>query len=107
MPILANLSRRFQMLTTDAKPDPPRINIHDNSLNNNSSTTSGPNGISTSIVSSEIDSIPHTNNSDDHQKTQSNLSDSESTFSNSANDRGKKPNARTKKKTHSGKNLYC
>ncbi|KAK0077253.1 hypothetical protein PV326_010180, partial [Microctonus aethiopoides] len=50
----------------------------------------------------EIDSIPHADNSDDHQKTQNNLSDSETTFSNSANDRGKKPNARTKKKTHSG-----
>lgn len=27
MPILSNLSRRFHMLTTDAKPDPPRIPI--------------------------------------------------------------------------------
>lgn len=27
MPILSELSRRFQMLTTDAKPDPPRTDI--------------------------------------------------------------------------------
>ncbi|KAK0181427.1 hypothetical protein PV327_003715 [Microctonus hyperodae] len=101
MPILANLSRRFQMLTTDAKPDPPRINIHDNSPDNNSSSTSDLNRTSASVPS-EIDNISHTGNSDDHRKTQNNLSDNETTFSNSANDGGKKPNARTKKKTHSG-----
>lgn len=27
MPILSELSRRFQMLTTDAKPDPPRTGV--------------------------------------------------------------------------------
>lgn len=29
MPILSELSRRFHMLTTDAKPDPPRTRISD------------------------------------------------------------------------------
>lgn len=33
MPILENLSRRLHMLTTDAKPDPPRIHIEDNTNN--------------------------------------------------------------------------
>lgn len=33
MPILSNLSRRFYMLTTDAKPDPPRIKPEFNTHN--------------------------------------------------------------------------
>ncbi|XP_015118041.1 protein immune deficiency [Diachasma alloeum] len=33
MPILAELSRRLHLLTTDAKPDPPRIHINDNTNN--------------------------------------------------------------------------
>ncbi|XP_011310414.1 uncharacterized protein imd [Fopius arisanus] len=33
MPILTDLSRRLNLLTTDAKPDPPRIHISDNTNN--------------------------------------------------------------------------
>lgn len=33
MPILSDLSRRFHLLTTDAKPEPPRIPIEDNTHN--------------------------------------------------------------------------
>lgn len=44
MPILSEISRRFHMLTTDAKPDPPRIEIagytHDLSSDENSKTQS-------------------------------------------------------------------
>ena len=38
MPILSQLSRRFSMLTTDAKPDPPRIRIEGYTHNLNSNT---------------------------------------------------------------------
>ncbi|KAG7204189.1 hypothetical protein KM043_002025 [Ampulex compressa] len=40
MPILSDLSRRFHLLTTDAKPDPPRIVVEDNSHRSESSSSS-------------------------------------------------------------------
>ncbi|XP_050589688.1 protein immune deficiency isoform X1 [Bombus affinis] len=58
MPILSNLSHRFHMLTTDAKPDPPRIPIEGYTHNLEPNTINGDETKTTKFESVPITTEP-------------------------------------------------
>lgn len=111
MSILSNLSRRFHMLTTDAKPDPPRIPIkgYTHNLESINDETKKSNATRESqftrnnITSEKSDAIPVTgvNCSTKGQH----LNDTKSSTHDSKEQR--RPNIKTKKKPKQHKSCKC
>ncbi|KAK1116625.1 hypothetical protein K0M31_018244 [Melipona bicolor] len=111
MSILSNLSHRFHMLTTDAKPDPPRIpvegythNLESNTVNDNKPKTTKFESVSITseaqleqnVTSSEKnDAVPITNTKSSTKEQD--LNDTKASSQN-ANER-KIPNVKTKTKS--------
>lgn len=102
MSILSNLSRRFHMLTTDAKPDPPRIPIkgytHNlesiNDETKKSSATTESQFTRNNITSEKSDAIPVTGVN--YPTKEQHLNDTKSSVHDSK-EHGR-PNIKTKKK---------
>lgn len=112
MSILSNLSRRFHMLTTDAKPDPPRVPIkgytHNlESINNEtkkSNATTESQFTRNDITFEKSDAIPVTN-VNSPTKEQHNLNNIKSSAHDSKEHT--KPNIKTKKKPKQYKSCKC
>lgn len=112
MSILSNLSRRFHMLTTDAKPDPPRVPIkgytHNlESINNEtkkSNATTESQFTPNDITFEKSDAIPVTN-VNSPTKEQHNLNNIKSSAHDSKEHT--KPNIKTKKKPKQYKSCKC
>ncbi|XP_043527275.1 protein immune deficiency isoform X2 [Frieseomelitta varia] len=111
MPILSNLSHRFHMLTTDAKPDPPRIpvegythNLESNTVNDDEPKTTKFESVSITseaqleqnVTSSEKNNAAPITNTKSSTKEQD-LNDTKASSQN-ANER-KIPNVKTKTKS--------
>ncbi|KOC63318.1 Receptor-interacting serine/threonine-protein kinase 1 [Habropoda laboriosa] len=103
MPILSDLSRRFHLLTTDAKPDPPRLpikgythNLEPSAVNEKTKKTEFVSAPTTEREKSVLNDTLPTNA--DHSTRVENDVDDGKTSANEAKQQ-KKPNVRTKAKS--------